>query len=57
MKNFLQSMSRVLGGERILRIVSQSSDVLLAFFVITIIMMIIIPFCLATSEYGIYYNK
>ncbi len=43
MKNFLQGLVRVLGGERMLRIVTQSSDVILAFFVITIIMMIIIP--------------
>ena len=43
MKNFLQNLSRVLGGDKVLRVVSQSSDVILAFFVITIIMMIIIP--------------
>ena len=34
---------RNLGGDRLLRIIGGSSDVILAFFVITIIMMIIIP--------------
>jgi type III secretion protein V len=43
MKNFLANFSRSIGGDRILRIISQSSDVLLAFFIITIVMMIIIP--------------
>src|ERR1700730_10717201 len=43
MKTFFSSLSRSLGGERFLRIIAQSSDVVLAFFVITIIMMIIIP--------------
>ena len=43
MKTFLTNLSRALGGERLLRIINQSSDVILAFFVITIIMMIIIP--------------
>ena len=43
MKTFFTNLSRSLGGERFLRIIAQSSDVILAFFVITIIMMIIIP--------------
>src|SRR5271167_4521217 len=43
MKKFLTDLSRSLGGERLLRIIGGSSDVILAFFVITIIMMIILP--------------
>lgn len=43
MKTFFTNLSRALGGERLLRVIGQSSDVILAFFVITIIMMIIIP--------------
>src|SRR5579863_8989941 len=43
MKTFFANLSRSLGGERFLRIIAQSSDVILAFFVITIIMMIVIP--------------
>lgn len=43
MKDFIANIVRTLGGERALRVISQSSDILLAFFVITIVMMIIIP--------------
>ena len=43
MKDFFTHIGRSLGGERLLRVIGQSSDVILAFFVITIIMMIIIP--------------
>ncbi len=43
MKDFFANLIRLLGGEKALRVISQSSDVLLAFFVITIVMMIIIP--------------
>ncbi len=43
MKNFFTQLGRTLGGEKLLRIISQSSDVILAFFVIIIIMMIIVP--------------
>jgi type III secretion protein V len=43
MKNFISNLSRMLGGEKALRVISQSSDVLLALFIITIVMMIIIP--------------
>lgn len=43
MKNFIGSLSRVLGGEKALRLIMQSSDIVLAFFIITIVMMIIIP--------------
>jgi type III secretion protein V len=42
-KAFFSNLSRILGGERMLRVISQSSDVFLAFFIITIVMMIIIP--------------
>ena len=35
--------SACFGGERVLNIINQSSDIILAFFIITIIMMIIIP--------------
>ncbi|MCB1117855.1 MAG: type III secretion system export apparatus subunit SctV [Chlamydiia bacterium] len=38
-----QRLARGLGGNRILKLISQSTDVILAFFVITIIMVIIIP--------------
>ena len=38
-----QRISRGLGGNRILKLISQSTDVILAFFVVTIIMVIIIP--------------
>jgi type III secretion protein V len=43
MKNFFDRLSSFLGSEKSLRLVSRSSDVLLAFFIILIIMMIIIP--------------
>lgn len=43
MKKFIANLSRLLGGDRALRIITQSSDIVLAFFIITIVMMIIIP--------------
>ena len=43
MKNFINNLSRILGGEKALRLIVQSSDIVLAFFIITIVMMIIIP--------------
>lgn len=43
MKNFIMNLSRTLGGEKALRLITQSSDIVLAFFIITIVMMIIIP--------------
>lgn len=43
MKSFLENLSRMLGGEKILRLISRSSDLFLAFFIMIIIMMIIIP--------------
>jgi type III secretion protein V len=43
MKNFIANLSRLLGGEKVLRVITQSSDIVLAFFIITIVMMIIIP--------------
>jgi len=43
MKKFIMNLSRTLGGEKVLRIITQSSDIVLAFFIITIVMMIIIP--------------
>ena len=36
-------LANILGGSRMLNLITQSSDVVLAFFVIVIIMMIIIP--------------
>lgn len=39
----MQKMTRGLGGARLLNLIAQSTDVILAFFVITIIMVIIIP--------------
>ena len=43
MKGFMNTLFRNLGSERALRIVGQSSDLILALFIIVIIMMIIIP--------------
>jgi len=43
MKKWLLSLLRILGDERFLKTINQSSDVILALFVVTIIMMIIIP--------------
>lgn len=43
MKSVLSNLARALGGEKALRIINQSSDVVLALFIITIVMMIIIP--------------
>jgi type III secretion protein V len=43
MKQFAIRLSRALGGERFLKTISQSSDIVLAFFVIVIIAMIIVP--------------
>ena len=43
MKNILDKLGRILGGSKALNWISQSSDVVLAFFVVVIIMMIVIP--------------
>lgn len=43
MKKFIETLSRMLGGDRSLKIINQSSDALLALFIVTIVMMIIIP--------------
>lgn len=43
MKNFLQNLGRFLSGDRMLRIASRSSDLFLAFFIILLIMIIIVP--------------
>jgi type III secretion protein V len=43
MNNFFKNLSKFLGGERALSTISRSSDLLLAFFVICIIMMLIFP--------------
>ncbi|MBS0616209.1 MAG: type III secretion system export apparatus subunit SctV [Verrucomicrobia bacterium] len=43
MKDFISNLVRLMGGDRALRVISGSSDIILAFFVITIVMMIIIP--------------
>lgn len=43
MKNNITKAARWLGGERILNTIMQSSDVVLAFFIITLIVMIIMP--------------
>lgn len=43
MKNYVARLNRLFGGARMLTIIGQSSDIILAFFVITIIAVIIIP--------------
>jgi type III secretion protein V len=43
MKAFFTNLTRLLGGEKALGVVTRSSDILLALFIITIIMMIVIP--------------
>jgi type III secretion protein V len=43
MKDYIARLSRTFGGERLLSIISQASDVILASFIIIIIVMIIIP--------------
>jgi type III secretion protein V len=43
MKNYLAKTARTLGGDRFLSLISQSSDVILASFIIIIIVMIIMP--------------
>lgn len=43
MKNFITRMSNILGGARALNIINRSSDVMLVLFIITIVVMIIIP--------------
>jgi type III secretion protein V len=43
MSKFLANLNRILGGERTLRSISGSSDLLLAFAIISIIMMLIFP--------------
>lgn len=43
MKNFLDNFSRIIGGDRALRTIARSSDLVLAFVIISIIMMLIFP--------------
>src|SRR5580704_9290906 len=43
MKKFIDRLARSLGGERALRVINSSSDIVLALFIIILIMMIIIP--------------
>lgn len=43
MKKFFTTIARLFGGDKAISIITQSSDVVLAFFMIMIIMMIIIP--------------
>lgn len=43
MKQFIDNFSRILGGDRALRSISRSSDLMLAFVIICIIMMLIFP--------------
>ncbi|MGD2169333.1 MAG: type III secretion system export apparatus subunit SctV [Chlamydiota bacterium] len=43
MKQFLDNLSRFLGGKRALQTISGSSDLILAFIIISIIMMLIFP--------------
>ena len=43
MKNLFDRLLRSLGGEKVLRIINSSSDIVLALFIIVLIMMIIIP--------------
>ncbi|MBS0620138.1 MAG: type III secretion system export apparatus subunit SctV [Verrucomicrobia bacterium] len=43
MKDMLTKLARTLGGERSLRFITSSSDIILALFIIVLIMMIIVP--------------
>lgn len=43
MREFFRKMSRTLGGDRAMNLITQSSDLILACFIIILIMMIIIP--------------
>lgn len=43
MKGFLQNLGRFLGGDRMLRFVGRSTDLFLAFFIVLLIMIIIVP--------------
>ncbi len=43
MKNFFNKTVHTLGGDKALRLINQSSDIVLALFIIILIMMIIIP--------------
>lgn len=43
MKNFLDRVTKTLGGDKALGLVNRSSDILLAIFIVLIIMMIVIP--------------
>ena len=43
MNKFLENLSKFLGGERALSTISRSSDLVLAFIIISIIMMLIFP--------------
>lgn len=43
MNKFLDSLARVLGGEKALQMITRSSDLILAFIIISIIMMLIFP--------------
>lgn len=50
MKNFFQSLQRLLGSTRILDFINRSSDIILALFIITLIMIIIIPIAPTTID-------
>ncbi|KPK33446.1 MAG: Low calcium response locus protein D [Chlamydiae bacterium SM23_39] len=43
MKNFLENLAKFLGGERALATIAKSSDLILAFIIVSIIMMLIFP--------------
>ena len=43
MKNTLNQFAKTLGGAKALDFINRSSDIVLALFIITLIMMIIIP--------------
>jgi len=43
MKAFIEKLARMLGGNKALNVINQSSDLLLALFIVMIIMMIVIP--------------
>jgi type III secretion protein V len=43
MKNFIANLSRLLGGDKMLNLITRSSDLLLAAFIMIILMMIIVP--------------
>lgn len=50
MKDFIKSLSRLLGGDKALALINRSSDIILALFMVTLILMIIIPISPSTID-------